>query len=159
MKTLINLSSKIFDRKNLLHDKTKRDVIEKNGCPYNFNRTTDALCFKTALSRFLRTGVKEDAFEVFFCYLEIFHTFGGYDKGIDVLLNLLYEHESNVATLLTKHRDHYSHSAYVFALGLAVFMNNAPFRDAFAAKYGKRDLYKKFLRLWEIGRASCRERV
>lgn len=149
MKILIELSSKIFDIRNLLAEKDKQGVIEPvNGCEYNFNRKIDALCFKTALARFLRTGTKENAFEVFFCYAEIFKTFGGYGNGIDALLNLLYDHESNAATLLMKHRDHYSHSVYVFALGLAIFMHNTKLRNAFAKKYGKENLYKKFLKAW-----------
>ena len=148
MKTLIALSEKIFDVDGLLHDASKTDVIEDNMCEYNFNRSIDALCFKNALSRFIRTGTKEDAFEVFFCYFETFKTFGGYRNGIDKLLKLLYDHESNAATLLKKHRDHYSHSVYVFALGLAVYMNNKNMRDAFASLYGRESAEYKFLKAW-----------
>lgn len=175
MKTLIVASTKIFDESGLLHKdgeegnaieliekviedengniinengKPKTQVVPLNGCTYNFNRDVDKLCFKNALARFLRTGAKEDAFDVFFCYSEIFNTFGGYKKGNDTLLELLYQHEANSATLLIKHRDHYSHSVYVFALGLAIFMNNKNMRDAFAKRYGEDKLYEKFLKFW-----------
>lgn len=149
MKTLIDLSAKIFDENKLLHKANESGtVIEKNGCEYNFNRDVDKLCFKNALARFLRTGTKEDAFDVFFCYCEIFNTFGGYKQGNDSLLELLYQYEANSATLLTKHRDHYSHSVYVFALGLAVFMNNGPMRAAFEGRYGKENLHENFLKYW-----------
>lgn len=149
MKTLIELSTKIFDEKELLHKIGELGkTIEANGCEYNFNRDVDKLCFKNALARFLRTGTKEDAFDVFFCYSEIFKTFGGYKNGNDTLLELLYQHEANSATLLTKHRDHYSHSVYVFALGLAIFMNNKTIRDAFTIRYGEENFYEKFLKYW-----------
>lgn len=149
MKTLIDLSTKIFDEKELLHkigDSGK--TIETNGCEYNFNRDVDKRCFKNALARFLRTGTKEDAFDVFFCYSEIFKTFGGYKNGNDALLELLYQYEANSATLLTKHRDHYSHSVYVFALGLAIFMNNKTLREAFVARYGENKVFEHFLKYW-----------
>ena len=105
MKSLMESSSKIFDVEDLLFEQDQIGVIEDNKCEYNFNRKIDAMCFKTSLNEFLRTGTKEDAFEVYFCYAEIFKTFGGYGNGIDKLLNLLYDHESKAATLLMKHRD------------------------------------------------------
>lgn len=148
MKTLIDLSSEIFDVEGLLHVSDAENVIESNGCTSNFNRDIDALCFKNALTRFVRTGARDDAFDVFFCYAEIFKTFGGYKNGIDSLLKLLYQHESTSASLLEKHRDHYSHSAYVFALGLAIFMNNKNMRDAFAFRYGTEKLYYNFIKYW-----------
>ena len=149
MKTLIDESTKIFDVKGLLH--TDGDLglkEENNGCTYNFNRDIDALCFKNAVARFVRTGAREDAFDVFFCYAEIFKTFGGYKKGIDCLLQLLYQHEATSASLLAKHRDHYSHSVYVFALGLAIFMNNKNMRDAFSGRFGEENLHFNFLKYW-----------
>lgn len=149
MKTLIDLSTEIFDIKGLLHaDGVLGEQEEKNGCTYNFNRDIDARCFKNAVARFVRTGAREDAFDVFFCYAEIFKTFGGYKNGIDSLLQLLYQHEATSASLLTKHRDHYSHSAYVFALGLAIFMNNKNMQNAFATHFGKDNLYHNFLKYW-----------
>lgn len=149
MKNLIDLSIEIFDIKGLLYaDGALGEQEEKNGCTYNFNRDIDARCFKNAVARFVRTGTREDAFDVFFCYAEIFKTFGGYKNGIDALLQLLYQHEATSASLLTKHRDHYSHSAYVFALGLAIFMNNKKMQNAFATHFGKNNLHLNFLKYW-----------
>ncbi len=149
MKTLIGLSAEIFDDKEMLHKNGEAGkTLETNNCEYNFNRDTDKLCFKNALARFLRTGAKEDAFDVFFCYSEIFKIFGGYKNGNDTLLELLYQHEANSATLLTKHRDHYSHSVYVFALGIAIFMHNKTIKEEFAKRYGEENLYEKFLKYW-----------
>ena len=149
MKTLIDLSTEIFNIKGLLNaDGAQGQKEEDNGCTYNFNRDIDARCFKNSVARFVRTGAKEDAFDVFFCYAEIFKTFGGYKSGIDSLLQLLYQHEATSASLLTKHRDHYSHSAYVFAIGSAIFMHNTNMRKAFAARYGEENLYYNFLKYW-----------
>ncbi|MDE7439442.1 MAG: hypothetical protein K2N23_02925 [Clostridia bacterium] len=177
MKTLIELSKKIFETAGLLHrfdadgdlpemirkvivDEDGNPVMENgeektqpapiNGCTYNFNRDIDALCFKNALARFVRTGAKEDAFDVFFCYAQIFKTFGGYKRGINSLLQLLYDYEANSATLLKKHRDHYSHSVYVFALGLSIFMGNKNMRAAFAKKYETDRAEYEFLKYWGI---------
>lgn len=175
MKTLIDLSEKIFEIGDLLHTSekygNKQEILKRNkkdangkiicdqsglpikekytnGRTYNENRDIDQLCFKNALARFIRTGTREDAFDVFFCYAEIFKTFGGYKNGIDSLLQLLYHHESTSASLLKKHRDHYSHSVYVFALGLSIFMNNKNMREAFVAHFGKKKLYYNFLKYW-----------
>lgn len=160
MKTLIELSRTIL-KDGLLHtedgdtielSRHKKDKdgnpLPVNGCTYNFNRDIDTRCFRNALARFVRTGAKEDAFDVFFCYAEIFRPFGGYKQGIDSLLQLLYDHEANSASLLTKHRDHYSHSVYVFALGLALYNGNKKLREAFAARYGSEHAEKTFLHYW-----------
>ena len=48
---------------------------------------------------------------------------------------MLSEYESNGSSLLMKHRDHYSHSVFVFALGLAIYETNAHFRRAFDSYY------------------------
>ena len=163
MKTLIDYSKSIFERKGLLYErddekvemsKTKKDKngapLPVNGCSYNFNRDVDALCFKRAMERFVRTGAKEDAFDVYFCHSEIFDFFGGYKDGIDSLLQLLYDHEANSATLLKKHRDHYSHSVYVYALGIAIYAHNKPMRDAFKSRFGEGNADGEFLKYWGV---------
>ena len=60
---------------------------------------------------------------------------GGYGRS-KKLIELLNECESSVSTLLMEHRDHYSHSVYVFVLGLAIYETNASFRKAFDGFYG-----------------------
>ena len=39
--------------------------------PYNMEKDIDRLCLENAVHRFLETGIAEDAFDVYFCYLEI----------------------------------------------------------------------------------------
>ena len=109
----------------------------------------EMLCFRNAMGDFCQSGSKGDAFVVYYCYCEIFHLFGeGYDNT-QKLLELLADHEYHSGKLLTKHRDHYSHSAYVFALGVAIYTHDSAFRETFNRYYQipKND-YVRFLYLW-----------
>ena len=111
----------------------------KGQIPYNMERDLDRLSFETAIGRFLASGSKEDAFDIYYCYCEIFKPFGaGYDST-GLLLELLCEHESNASSLMMKHRDHYSHSVYVFLIGLVIYKNHTAFRAAYNDKYGFSD--------------------
>ena len=107
-----------------------------NMIPYNMERDLDRLCLEKAIERFLASGSREDAFDVYYCYCEIFKPFGaGYDST-RLLLEMLSEHETNASSLLMKHRDHYSHSVYVFVIGLALYAGSDQVRAAYSAKYG-----------------------
>ena len=111
----------------------------KRQIPFNMERDLDRLSFESAISRFLASGSREDAFDIYYCYCEIFKPFGaGYDST-GLLLELLSEHEANASSLLMKHRDHYSHSVYVFLIGLAIYKNHAGFRAAYNKKYNFAD--------------------
>ena len=100
--------------------------LKTNQIPFNMEKDIDRLCFENALDRFLKSGRKEDAFDVYFCYLEMF--IGKYCDS-KKMIEMLAEFEMNASSLLMKHRDHYSHSVYVFVLGLAIYHNNAKFRE------------------------------
>lgn len=107
-----------------------------NTIPYNMERDLDRLSLEAAIGRFLESGSRQDAFDVYFCYCEIFKPFGaGYDST-RLLLEMLSEHESNASSLLMKHRDHYAHSVYVFLIGLAIYRNNPDIQTAYSVKYG-----------------------
>ena len=106
--------------------------IKPNQIPYNMQMDINRLCLERALERFIDSGVAEDAYDVYYCYLEIF--FGHYGKS-KKMVELLSEFESNGSSLLMKHRDHYSHSVYVFALGLAIYETNANYRRKFKEFY------------------------
>ncbi len=125
----------------------------KNQIPYNMERDLDRLSFEVAIGRFLSSGSKEDAFDIYYCYCEIFKPFGtGYDST-GLLLELLSEHESNASSLLMKHRDHYSHSVYVFLIGLVIYKNLSSFRTAYNSKYGFKDSKEAschFLEYWGL---------
>ena len=111
----------------------------KNQIPYNMERDLDRLSFEAAIGRFLCSGSKEDAFDIYYCYCEIFKPFGSGYNSTGLLLELLSEHESNASSLLMKHRDHYSHGVYVFLIGLVIYKNHAVFREAYNGKYGYSD--------------------
>ncbi|MBR0085727.1 MAG: hypothetical protein IJL97_04160, partial [Lachnospiraceae bacterium] len=101
--------------------------------PYNMQMDINRLCFERELEKFIDSGVAEDAYNVYYCYLEMF--FGHYGKS-KKMVELLSEFESNGSSLLMKHRDHYSHSVYVFALGLAIYETNENYRKCFRDFYG-----------------------
>ena len=116
--------------------------LRERQIPYQKQMDVDRLCLEKALERFLRSGSKEDAFDVYFCYLEMF--VGDYEKT-SRMIELLSEFEANGSRLLMKHRDHYSHAVYVFALGLALYQNNGAYRAEYSRCYG----------LTEEGQAAC----
>ena len=92
----------------------------------------DRLCLKNAVRRFLSSGSKDDAFDVYFCFCEIFKVFGeGYQGNTVKLLNTLADYELKASTLSEKHRDHYSHSVYVFSIGISVYQINENFNENF----------------------------
>lgn len=107
--------------------------INKGQIPYNMQMDINRLCLERELEKFIDSGVAEDAYTVYYCYLEMF--FGHYGKS-KKMVELLSEFESNGSSLLMKHRDHYSHSVYVFALGLAIYESNKAYRAAFKEFYG-----------------------
>ena len=106
--------------------------IKPNQIPYNMEQDINRLCLEKALETFIDSGVAEDAYAVYYCYLEIF--FGQYGRS-KKMVELLSEYEANGSSLLMKHRDHYSHSVYVFALGLAIYETNEAYRKRFQAFY------------------------
>lgn len=103
--------------------------------PYNMERDLDRLGFERAVGRFLATGLRQDAFDIYYCYCEIFKPFGPNRTSAILLLDMLAEHESNASSLLMRHRDHYSHSVYVFLLGLAIYRNHEGIRTAYNQRY------------------------
>lgn len=120
-----------YDSSKNIDDRTGKS--NKPGViPFNMEKDIDRLCMQKAIEGFLDTGCATDAFGVYFCYLEIF--FGAYEKTRK-MIEMLSEYEINGSALLMKHRDHYSHSVYVFALGLAIFDTSKAFRQAYLESY------------------------
>ena len=103
-----------------------------NQIPYNMQMDIDRLCLERSAEQFNDSGTTDDAYNVYYCYLEMF--FGRYGKSRK-MVELLSEYETNGSSLLMKHRDHYAHSVYVFVLGLAVYETNEPYREAFRKYY------------------------
>ncbi len=100
--------------------------------PYNMQMDIDRLCLERELEKFMDSAATQDAYTVFYCFLEIFFgNYGKYKKRVE----LLSEYESNGSSLLMKHQDHYTHSVFVFALGLAIYETNENFRRAFHSYY------------------------
>ena len=106
--------------------------LKSGQIPYNMQMDLDRLCLEKSLESFIDSGAAEDAYAVYYCFLELF--IGQYGKS-SKMVELLSEYEANGSSLLMKHRDHYSHSVYVFALGLAIYETNEVYRDRFRAFY------------------------
>ena len=139
MKTLAKLANKFFENVCFAE-------IPGTACP-----ESDRQCFIRALNQFLSSGDKGDAFTVYFCFSEIFRLFGKGYGNTQKLLELLSDHEYHSGELLAKHRDHYSHSAYVFAIGLAIYANDSTFRSDFLSFYSLPDdnnSRRHFMYLW-----------
>lgn len=122
----------------------------ENQIPYNMQMDIDRLCLENAIGRFLASGKKEDAFDVYFCYLDMF--VGEYEKT-HKMIELLSEFEENGSGLLMKHRDHYSHSVYVFILGLAIYQTNSIYRNTYNEYYKLDDTHAAachYLRCWGL---------
>ena len=145
---------------------SKKEETEKIFCgkslqagqiPYNMEMDINRLCLARKLAAFIGSGNVEDAYMVYYCYLEMMLRQYGRSKK---MLDLLSEFESNASALLMKHRDHYSHSVYVFTLGLAIYETNVHFRKAFKDFYhlsadeddseADRKAAHKFLALWGL---------
>lgn len=123
---------------NKEHEEQKGKVllgrsISDGQIPYNMQMDIDRLCLENALKRFLDSGAAQDAFDVYYCYLEMFVGCYGSSKR---MIEMLSEFEMNGSSLLMKHRDHYSHSVYVFCLGLAIYETNQLFRMEYMKFYG-----------------------
>ncbi len=139
-----------------IQGKTKEELdfegtsIKPKQIPYNMEKDIDRLCLENAVNSFLKSGKKEDAFNVYFCYLEMF--VGDYEKTRR-MIELLSEFEANGSGLLMKHRDHYSHSVYVFCLGLAIYQSNEIFRNTYKKKYKIENDHKAachYLKYWGL---------
>ena len=126
----------LFDRQ--IEEEEERSGIYRgtslapNQIPYNMQMDINRLCLERELERFMDSGATQDAYSVYYCFMEIF--FGSYGK-LKKIIELLSEYESNSSSLLLKHRDHFSHSVYVFVLGLAIYETNENFRRAFNRFY------------------------
>jgi len=108
-------------------------------------------CLERTISTFCDSGKKEDAFSVYFAFSEIFKVFGtGYDS-MQKLLEFLADHEYHSGELLMKHRDHYSHSVYVFVLGLAIYSQDEKVRSVFKNFYKNQNFsHLNFLYNWGL---------
>ena len=126
--------------------------ISRGQIPYNMEMDINRLCLERELERFIDSGVAEDAYNVYYCFMKIF--MGGYGQSKKTV-EFLSEYESNGGSLLMKHRDHYVHSVYVFVLGLAIFETNKKFREEWSRYYGYKedqssDAANCFLEYWGL---------
>lgn len=106
--------------------------LKENQIPYNMEMDIDRLCLAKSLEVFFASGSAEDAYNVYYCYIVMFL---GRFSQFKRIVEFLSEYESNGSKLLVKHRDHFSHSVFVFALGLAIYETNDQFQQTFDNHY------------------------
>lgn len=138
-----------FDKQRMDLEDLDGTSLKKGQIPFNMEKDLDRLCLEAAIHRFLESGVAEDAFDIYYIYLEMF--MGEYSTS-KKMIERLSEFESNASSLLTKHRDHYSHSVYVFLIGLAIYDSSASYREKYNDIYhvdGKEGAHH-FLKYWGL---------
>ena len=129
-----NCTGLLFKKDSVHKEMTDFDgkSLVKKQIPYNFEKDIDRRCLEVAIHRFMESGMAKDAFDVYFCYIEMF--IGSYGKT-KKMIEMLSEFEANASSLLMKHRDHYSHSVYVFIIGLAFYYESETFRFSYQNAY------------------------
>lgn len=90
----------------------------------------DRLCLENAIHRFMNAGTAEDAFDVYFCYLEMFvRPYGKTKNMVEAAF------EANAGSPLMQHGEHDVHSVNVFLLGMALYQSNPVFRNIYLNFY------------------------
>jgi hypothetical protein len=92
----------------------------------------------SAINEFVSFGTKERAFDVYQYFLDIYHVNPKNDKSFLDIFDVLKKYEENAARMTSHQRDHYSHSVYVFLLGICIYTNNSKYRHYFAGYIDKR---------------------
>lgn len=118
----------------------------------NFNRDVDRLSFENAIKRFMINGSRDEAFDIYVSYCEIFKPFGDGYNTVRYLVELLAEHETHSSSLLMKHRDHYTHSIYAFLIGITIFKENETYRNSYIKEYGlnEENAANHFIEYWGL---------
>ena len=143
------------DKKNVIDVK---DNVGKSYCnnqiPYHMQMDIDRLCLERTLGDFLAPedgGTTQKAYLVYFCYLEMY--WGKDSAKARKMIELLSAFEQNASPLLRKHRDHFVHSVYVFAMGLAIYQQSETYRRDYMVRNHftpdrERDAAHHFLKYW-----------
>jgi len=127
-----------FDTEQLEAIQSCRDRLgrsySENQIPYFMQLDIDRLCLEQTLGNFLSEGTTQAAYLVYFCYLEMFWS-GSEASDVRKMIEELSEFEKNSSPLLSSHRDHFAHSVYVFAIGLAIFQQSPLFQQTYEECY------------------------
>ena len=114
------------------------------------------LCLYNAIHRFMETGSREDAFDVYYSLINIVSV-KNYAEARQ-LIEMLSNFENTASNLVLNHRDYYSHSVYVFIIGLAIFNSNEKLREVYKTTYFNEsvvnvtdeDVALEFLQFWGV---------
>ena len=107
-----------------------------------------------AIHDFCEAGQKKDAFNIY--YWVITELLGMDYTAAKRMIEMLSNYEGNASQLTMKHRDHYTHSVFVFLTGLAIFNSSDEYRNTYREKYfvekevSDKELADDFFRFWSI---------
>ncbi|MFO7611988.1 MAG: RyR domain-containing protein [Clostridia bacterium] len=98
----------------------------------------------SSISEFLDNETKENAYDVYRLFLDIYRVNLSGNRSFIDLLDIMRNYEEKASTLIDRQRDHYIHSVNVFLLGLAIYSQNSAFRTVFDNNIEKADGQVKF---------------
>ncbi len=125
----------------------------RGGARSRLQEDIDIHCLRVSVQRFLKNATRENAFDVYFCFNEIFRLFGdGYRDNTFTLSELLSSYEFSTGAVVDKLRDHYVHSVYVFLIGISIYTQNKTARSTFDSLCcdSKKNAIEEFLYRWGI---------
>ena len=99
--------------------------------PDKYEIDDNLLCMYQAIHEFMETGSKYNAIDIYNCYCRRFLR----GDKMQEFINMISSYENNASRLVQSHRDHYSHSVYVFILGLAIFHTSNAYRNSFVERH------------------------
>ena len=121
----------------------------ENQIPLLMEMDIDRLCLEHSLNEFFKDPTSQKAYLVYYCYLEMF--LDPESEGTRAMIEMLSEFEQKASPLTLKHRDHFVHTIYVFALGLAIFDYSAKYREAYRSRYNlnsEKETAHHYLKYW-----------
>jgi len=131
------------------------NMLELHDDKYNGHHYKSLL--KAGIDVFLERENSYNAYEIYQTFFMIYQISS--DEGEDSsivsqpntlldLVKIMKKYEENTGDLIEKQRDHFIHSVNVFLLGLAIYSQNKPYRDAFEG-YILKSPYEKYYKIDE----------
>ena len=154
-----------YDHKKHFSRYVKVDGMERNALDFIYSDlkminkaektvNQDLLCLYYAVHDFCEAGLKKDAFNIYYWVITKVLKLP-YDKAKE-MIEMLSNYEGNASQLTMSHRDHYSHSVFVFLTGLAIYHTSDKYREAYKSKtmeyysMDEADLAWDFITFWSI---------
>ena len=122
--------------------------IKHKQIPCNMEKDIDRLVLENAIVRFLNSKSKEDAFDVFFCYLDMYVSDYTHIKKI---LDELSSYENDIYKQTEQNAGYYTDAVYRFCLGINHYKTDELLRRQYNDLFGDLEpdkLAHHFLEFW-----------